>query len=152
MIETLEQAKTHVNQGLSDGVVCPCCGQLAKLYRRKIYAAPARALISLYHKNIVSPDYYHITALDVDLGGSDFSKLKYWGLIEKAPNDDPEKHSSGLWMITPKGEGYVRDHISVPKYCYVFNNEAFGFSEEKQGIRDALGEKFDYNELMGFLI
>jgi len=154
MTDTLQAAKNDLKQGWKtpDGATCKCCGQKVKLYRRRIYAAPARALISLYRKDSNTRAFYHITDLDVDLGGSDFSKLKYWGLIEKAPNDDPDKASSGLWAITEKGRSFVNNKIKLHKYALVYNDYLVAFEGIECGIKDALGKKFDYAELMGRLL
>ena len=153
-METLEQAKIHIKQGMSatSGVTCPCCAQLVKLYRRNLYHAPARSLIQLYLLDSRDPGYYHIRNLKPDLGGSDFSKLKYWGMILHAANDDPEKNSSGMWKITEKGRLFVEGKIRVHKYAFVFNDALEDFGGPQISITDALGKKFSYPELMGHLI
>lgn len=158
IIETIEQGINHIRQGMSDGVACPCCGQLVKLYRRTIYWGMAKGLIQLYHLHRAQEGYYHLRDLKTtskrsvyDL--SDFSKLKHWGLIYPCPvNDNPKTKSSGLWHITDKGIEFVEDRLRLPKYAYVFNDTVYDRGGELVGIRDALGEEFDYYELMGYLV
>ena len=152
-LETLEQAKAHVEQGLSVGIECPCCGQLAKLYKRKIYATPAAELIALFRLDSThDPDqFYHISNFR-NLHGGDISKLRYWGLVEERTNEDDTKRTSGYWRITDKGRRFALGKITVPKYAYIYNSELHGFSEQHQSIIDALGEKFNYPELMGCLL
>ncbi len=156
MIDSLQQAKNDIRQGWEtpDGATCPCCNQKVKLYPRQVYSAPARALINLY---LFQGGYHHIRDLKVDLGGSDFSKLKYWGLIEHAPRDipildDPKKRTSGYWAITDKGEDFVENKIRIPFYCYIYNDHKYNESEETKSIVEAIGDEFDYRELMGYLI
>lgn len=154
MIDSLERAKNDIQQGWDTptGATCACCGQLVKLYKRNLYYKPARSLIELYLLDCTEPGYHHIRNLKPDLGGSDFSKLKYWELISHAANDDPEKHNSGMWAITPKGRLFVEDKIKVPKYAFVFNDSLEEFGGPEIGIRDALAGKFSYPELMGYLL
>jgi len=154
-MDTLERAKNDIRQGWEtpSGAICPCCAQLVKLYQRQIYYAPAKALIELYHLNRVEPGFHHLRELNPDIGGSDFSKLKHWGLIEKEPiNDDPKKRTSGMWKITPLGELFVEDRAKVHKYAHIFNDNLEMMSGPAVGIREVLGKDFDYSELMGYLL
>jgi len=100
------------------------------------------------------PGYHHNKEFKLPdtIGAGDFTKLRYWDLIETRANDNSKTKDSGFWRITEKGRDYVEDRIQVPKICMVFNRRARGFSTDLVGIRDALGKDFDYPELMGFLI
>jgi hypothetical protein len=49
------------------------------------------------------------------------------------------------------GERWVRGEIGVPRYVYVYDNERLRFdreAEQEWTVRDALGSKFDYSQLM----
>jgi hypothetical protein len=45
MFVLLDDAKAELEAKLDEGVECPCCGQLAKRYERKLYSTMARQLI-----------------------------------------------------------------------------------------------------------
>lgn len=154
-MDTLQLAKNNMRQGMNTptGVQCPCCGQLVKLYRRKIHASMVRPLISLYHHTCRGEEFVHYRKLDGAVGNPDYTKLAYWALIEPMPNDiDPAKKDSGSWKLTDLGIVYVRGNIALPKYKWVFNGTVHETSTETASIHDAIGDKFDYAELMGNLL
>jgi hypothetical protein len=160
MIKTLEEARRDIKQGWETpkGAPCPCCGQLVKLYPRQIYWGMAKGLIELYHLNCSAPGWHHIRELKsaskrsvYDL--SDFSKLKYWGLIIPCPvNDNPKTKSAGLWLITEKGILFAENRLRVEKYAHVYNDNVEYFAGPMVGIEEALGSDFDYRDLMGYLL
>lgn len=156
-LQTLEQAATHVRQGLSNGVECPCCEQLCKLYHRSLYAAPVAALCRLYRlSGGWSGVYYHMRDIGTPTsGGGDFSKLKYWDLIQPSPpaeHSDPKTKSAGYWLLTDKGVAFVEGKTKLQKSCYVYNNKVREFEGSFVSVHDALNGKFDYADVTGRLI
>jgi hypothetical protein len=158
-MNTLEDAKTYVRAKRDEGVPCPCCGQMCKVYPRSLNAAMARFLIWLVReyeerkKDDAATDLW-ISVNEGPLiqhrkGGGDFAKMEHWGLIEQMANDDETKRTSGFWRPTQSGIDFVYYRITVPRKAMLYMNECIGFSEEKINIREALGTKFDYQELMG---
>ena len=81
-------------------------------------------------------------------GGGDFAKAAYWELIESTANEDDSKRTSGMWRLTGKGRMFVRGAITVQSHAFIYNGKTQGFSETRTGIRQALHQRFDYNELM----
>lgn len=158
-IHTLEDAKTYVLSKRDEGVPCPCCGQYCKVYPRSLNAAMARFLIWLVREYETRKKTDAATDLWVSVndgpliqnrkGGGDFAKMEHWGLIEQMANDDDTKRTSGFWRPTQSGIDFVYHRITVPKKAVLYLNECVGFSGEKINIREALGTKFDYQELMG---
>ena len=54
-------------------------------------------------------------------------------------------------MVKNKGvvkELFAQNEIEVPKYAYLYNSECKAVSPETVGVREALGLKFNYEELM----
>lgn len=148
---TIEEGKQYLRKNWEKGVPCPCCGQMVKLYTRHIYARMALDLIDLYKLDRNNPNqYFHITEIEGNRrsGGGDFAKLVYWGLVVEQKNDDETKRTSGYWAITKKGRDFVNIKITVPKSVKIFDGKFFGYSEKHVTIRDSLGKKFDYSELM----
>ena len=158
MIDSLQQAKNDIRQGWETpkGVVCKCCGQLVKVYPRQVYKTIAVRLIKLYRLHQTgAAEYYHLSKIGTPTnGGGDFTKLRYWRLIEQRPDlEDPDKKSDGYWKITQAGINFVEGKKSIIKYCHVYNNVVGYRSGGQINIHDALGkEKFNYPELMGYLI
>lgn len=143
---SIDDAIAYIKEHKSNGIDCPCCGQLVKLYKRSFYDKQAVALIMLYR----SPkEWVHSRAITerINIHG-DIAKMRFWGLIEDQPNDNTEKRNSGVWRITDKGADFVEKKIVIPKYKYFFNQQVEGESEETITITDALGKKFNYEELM----
>lgn len=150
--EALENQKSEFWSVLHAGgeLDCPCCGRYAKIYRRQIHHSVARQLIAFYHLGGHN-GFIHISELKSAFltGAGDFTKAKYWDLLDQQiNNDDPEKKHSGLWFLTEKGRDYVLGRISIPKYVIVFDDKVLRFSDELSTIQDALGNKFNYEELM----
>jgi hypothetical protein len=75
-------------------------------------------------------------------------KLAWWGLVAEKPNDDAKRKSSGFWKPTRKGVAFVYDRVRVPARAVVYNNKCEGFDGDEIGIREAIGEQFNYEELM----
>jgi len=169
--ESLAAAKVRVAEGLSDGIVCPCCHQYAREYRRKLNSGMALALIGLVRLWLTAQDqaetylgpyhgaWIHLTQINEwvrrgqSIRGSsnpcgDFAKLRYWGLIEEEPNEDPGKRKSGSWRPSATGTLFVKGLITVHGYARVYNGECAGLEGDPVSIRDALDDQFDYAELM----
>lgn len=153
--DTLSKAKRQVEHLLDHGSHCPCCGQYCKVYRRKFTWEMAAWLIWVYQEYCAAKKFRagFIALVDVrqySLRGGDYAKTAYWGLAERKPKDpeDKARRTSGLWKPTEKGEDFVQQRISIPSHAYVYNNEVKWFSDSKVDIIQALGNKFDYEELM----
>jgi hypothetical protein len=147
---SLDEARQWVIDNSEDGCDCPCCGGRVKVYPRKLYRTIARGLCvawSLHRRQWFSPRKSRVPGHD-----SDFTKLAYWGLIERATTDrDPDAEANGLWRITDAGQAFVQDASRVPSHALILQNRALALDPRRGelSIRDALGEEFDYDELMG---
>ena len=53
-----------------------------------------------------------------------------------------------LYRPTLKGGKFVRNKITVPSHVILLRNEVIGWSETHINIEEALGEHFNYYELM----
>ena len=69
---------------------------------------------------------------------SDFTILKYFGLIYKWSGENKEE-----WAITLKGRGFLYEGEKIAKYVYVFNGMVEGRSEEEVSIEEVCEEKID---------
>jgi len=146
---TLGETKAWLQARMRDGVKCPCCTQLAKIYRRTITSQMALWLMWLVRETAEAPDGWVDIKTNIDLRGGDYAKLRYWGLLEHQTNDDPAKRSSGLWRPTPVAVAFVQDRVRLHKHVLIFDDQFLSFDGDAMiGIREALGKKFNYEELM----
>ena len=159
MAMTVSEAKDELFKELAEGkhLRCPVCEQSCKRYKRKITSAMAVALIHIYryYRKHAPDDWLHveeylkgIQGLPASIRG-DFPKLRYWSLIEACEGERPDGSKRvGYYRITKYGNAFVEGIISVQKHAYIYNNKLLMFSPDKTTIQEALGEKFDYTELM----
>lgn len=151
-METLVEAKKHLRDNWEKGTDCPCCGQHVKLYSRPMHYMMVAGLIQLYNLDKKKPGYYHVSELSIGqtyTSIGDFAKLKYWGLIEQKPKDPKEnKRTSGYWRITQRGVQFVLGQRTEHERVLIFNKKNLGLTGDKIDIKQALGGRFNYNELM----
>jgi hypothetical protein len=148
-METIDQAKQYLRDNCKKGVECPCCHQYVKLYKRPMHTAMAVSLIKLYRLSRERIEYHHINEY-VDLSAGDFSKLRYWGLVEEKQKDadDSTKRTSGYWKITDAGIQFVLEQAKVQSHILLFNSKFLGFAGDMVSIKDVLKNKFNYQDLM----
>jgi len=155
-METITEAKDFLNENYKDGCICPCCNQTVKLYKRKLNSGMAKALIIMLklHKNNPNKNGFkmnmEIAKMKIPSSNIEYSKLKYWGLVQELKDEDatPGAKTSGVWKLTQKGKDFTLGKITVPTHVNIYNKIKYGYSEEHTNIIKALGNHFDYNELM----
>lgn len=149
---TLAEARESLKASLSDGANCPCCGQYAKIYRRKMNSGMAYALILLYRETeATGAEWIHLRSLLLRhrFHTGDYAYFLHWGLIEEKPHvADETDGRAGLYRITKLGKRFVRGEDLVARHVYVYDAKSHGFGDERTDIRSALGDRFSYDELM----
>ena len=117
---------------------CPHCNQLMNVYKRSIRANMLDGLFALSDRTPKKT-----CELPISSGArSDFTTLRYWGLICKSDEGDNK------WMLTEKGHLFIKNELSVPQYLFIFNSNIEGRSEELIKLSDIDGEVFDKQELL----
>lgn len=148
---TLEEGQQLLKQNIDQGMNCPCCGQFAKQYRRKLNSFMAYALILIDRHFRTSDEWLHVPSYLVRMGARDreCAKLRYWGLLQEmeAVREDNSPHA-GYYRITEEGKAFVRGEYQVPRYVHLYDNRVSGYTGEPIGIKEALGDHFRYDELM----
>ena len=132
--------------------VCPVCEHKAEILPRSISGSMARVLITWAKDH--GTEWVHVKrmlrrlGMDTEAEGGSFAKLHHWGLIERASSCSPR----GWWRVTPKGLRYARGEVKVWRTAMTLNigDKLIGFVREdgKADIREALGKKFDLDELL----
>jgi len=138
-----EQARGH-------GAPCPVCQQMTKIYHRGLNVSMAHDLIRAWRR-VGRADFHAPTVLDRGVGGGDFAKLRYWGVIEELDAARADGGRAGWWRITDVGEKWVRGTVGLPRYAYLFDGRLLRFDgdrEQEWTVRDALEDRFDYDQLM----
>jgi hypothetical protein len=158
--KTLREAREEVHAGrlTRDGVTCPACDRLAKVYRRRINVGMCRVLLALArHYRDTDGQWAKIGVGGLATSGGDYSKMRWWGLIESPPEDAERADGSarvGLWRITPLGVQFLRGEITVERYVYEYDSVPVtlelheGEQPERVNIAQCMGETFDFNEAM----
>lgn len=149
---SVEEAKQFIQENIDHGIICPCCNQFIKKYRRKLHHSMAMTLIYLcrYDKKkyewIYVKDFLRLYKLH---NTHDWTLLKYWGLIQEKPKGEGTKtRTSGMWKVTEKGYLFIENKIRVPERIHLLNNIFLEFSDETTDVKESLGKYFNYEELM----
>lgn len=148
------QGKPWWPKPVSDpGHNCPHCDRLLKVYTRKLSTGMAMSLIHLYRCHVSKPDeaYHHVTAFDIGTSRGETGHISSWGLVEAAPNEDPDRRTSGFWRLTEFGYRFVKQEERVPSHTVLcWQSEHAGFAGPLVYIDDCLSKenRFRYAELM----
>lgn len=155
VLKTLKSAKQELMENIWKGTICPCCGQTAKVYRRKLRDGMAWVMIKMleYHgTNFVHVDNFLVEIKAPSNYRSDFPKLRFWGLLEH--DDSIRKDGSnrnGFWKLTSAGVDFINNETLVWDALFVYNNMVVEYDDPKRkyiDIVEALGTSFNYEELM----
>jgi hypothetical protein len=151
---TVAEARTYIAQNSRDGVDCPCCTRFVKVYRRKLNSAMAQSLIILhnYHARNGWDVWCHLQhyMLNQDQYVGQFPLLRHWGLTEEQEGKREDGNPrTGFYRITEYGRAFARGEVDAPGAVFIFNNKVLSMDEEERTtIHTALGDKFNYAELM----
>lgn len=153
---TLADAAAWVLAQHKKGAVCPACDQLAKRYKRKLNSSMAYALLLIYRHFKTNTDWLHVPEYLEQVcntptkRGGDWAKMVYWGLIVGKDDETRADGSkrNGFYKMTQKGIDFVRGSIRVPKYATIYAAKCIAMSPEDTSISEALGDRFNYSELM----
>lgn len=153
----ISQLRAEIQRDRDLGCQCPVCDQYVKLYKRNFSSAMAIALIKInqaFHSDpnldwLKVEDYLKAdTSLPATIRG-DFAKSVHWGLlIKKKGERDDGSNRVGYYRLSSKGVDFVSGIQTIPAWVKLYNNEVIGFAEEHIDIKQALGTKFNYSELM----
>jgi hypothetical protein len=141
---TLKEARDALRLLVEEGARCPCCTQLAKVYKRKVHAGMARLLIAMWRN--AGEEWLYLPSLPQK--SRDGTGLAYWGLIEEEKARREDGGRAGWWRITEEGRGWVLMQTTIPKYAMIYDGRCLGHRGAHVTIRDALGTRFDYDDLM----
>jgi len=133
------------------GYTCEHCGSFVKMYRRSLNSNMALAILLLYKFNI--RDWVKVEDFLIKSGHKrcgDFSYLVHYGLLEKKQGDRSDGSSrNGFYKLTGRGLLFCEGKLMVQEKFLILHGGLKGFEGKEISIKEALGKKFDYSELMG---
>lgn len=152
---TVQQARDWLEPRKRKGAHCPCCDQLARIYKRTIHSAVARDLIWLVKRSLAKTTNGGMAWVDLHeeaplwvQQGRELAKLAYWGLVEQKPTESQRgARTSGIWRPTADGVDFAYGRIAVESHVVLYDNRVLGFTGKFISIRDALRKKFDFDQL-----
>ena len=127
---TLEEARARLREGVREGTWCPCCDR---------WAMRAGMETGYYVDITTAPAWL--------LRSNQLATLRWWGLIERAPNDDPKKKSSGMWALTNLGRHFIRGNVAVPRRVCTLFGDVVDQSDDTITVHD-IQHHFDYMEVL----
>ena len=157
-LTTLYAAKVWLAKLIDDGAECPCCGQLAKIYKRKLNSSMAFVLTLIERDRrgdwIHVPSYINAKVKNPAVAAAvrgDWAKLVHWGLLEELRSKRPDgSYRVGYYKITKNGRLFARNKLRVPQHIWIYDGEVIDRQDtETVSVIEALEDKFDYAELMG---
>lgn len=147
---TLGEAKDWLRARVRDGARCPCCDQYAKVYRRKLNASMARALIALARESGGAEVHLFRFLRERRIQHSDAPALRHWGFIKEADREREDGNPrAGYYRITQAGLDFAERRTSAASHALLYDNRLLQLDTEAMTtIVGALGRRFDYDELM----
>jgi hypothetical protein len=150
---TLAQARVELDRlARGDGEKCPVCTQNVKVYRRRLTAVAAKALIALYTDHGL--DFGHLPSVarrhlpEVAHQGGYLVLSAHWSLMAEERGLRPDAGRAGYWHITGHGEQWLQGATRVPSHASIYNGRCRGLDGDLISVEDALGERFDFRSLM----
>lgn len=142
----LGQARALLELDLLEGAKCPCCGQDARLYRRKLTSTTAKALIAMY---LAGPFAYHHMPTLLDAKQADEAKARHWGLISEKPGTrQGDIGPAGYWRLTQKGIDFVLNYVLIEKFACIYDGRLIRLEGDLISIQNALSNRFILADLM----
>lgn len=134
----LGEVKTYVLQARTrrQGVKCPCCGAISRVYRRALSATMLRHLIDMYKHAAAGAGRWFVVG-ERGYGTGDAAKLLYWGLAKKHPDRDR------TYAITQLGIDFVEGRVAVASHVLLYRGACIGRELATVTFGKAISKKFE---------
>lgn len=136
----------------TDGVNCPCCDGLAKVYPRTFNKTMARILVQMYLWDHDEPSRFrHVKEewpYKFGTFNPEYARMVDLGLIEE-PDEarDDGNPNTGYHRITHKGIRFVRGEVTIARRVFCYKGNVIEEDEGRITISDAMKRPFHYREL-----
>jgi len=153
---TVDEAKEWLRKEIfEEGALCPCCTQFAKVYRRPFNTAMAYAIIVFAQRLKVGvwtdiPEFLEAEKHSGIVRSREWTRLRFWKLIEPKEDEIREDGSekTGIYRLTQAGRDFAFGVTEEAHSIFMYDGRMLRKSPEMVSIREALGKKFNYDELM----
>jgi hypothetical protein len=129
------------------GVDCPNCMRLVRLLPTPLNSQVALCLAWMCKRHVErGGGWIHMPteAPRWAISHMKYGLLHWWDLAVS-----PDRGVSGMWAVRPRGLEFWTGKLAVlPKYAHLYNDTCFGYSPEGVSIADAMGDRFDYHEML----
>lgn len=144
----LPELKEWLSVRLEEGITCPCCGQHAQTYKRRISKAMVSTMGHMltaqttpgYEAREKSDGRVWVHLSKIPQQSRDTATCAYFGLIQEAT------HHRGLWRVTEEGRLFLIGVGRVFKYAHVFNGRVLTLSGPQLSVYE-VAPRFDLVEL-----
>jgi hypothetical protein len=132
---------------------CPTCGASMKVHNQRLSKGLAKLLIQFKGKVLeLNRNEIHLQK-DLRLTNNqfgNFQKLRYHGLIAKVYDKETKLHKGGYWLLTKKGNQFLKSEISTAQSVFTFRNKIVDKSPSKVFLSEVLNDESlpiwdDYN-------
>jgi hypothetical protein len=139
-----------MGQDFEKGFVCEHCESYVKQYTRSFNANMALCILLLYRFNVrgfIKVEDFLIKNGQKRCG--DFSYLIHYKFLERqeGKREDGSKRT-GYYRLTSLGILFAEGKIGAKRKFVILHNKLMGFEGDDIYIKEALGKKFSYEELM----
>lgn len=113
-----------LQQGKSAEKICPCCGAKMKLHWHKLNRGLVNVLVK-FRKQVLAKGKNEVQISELNLTTTEFcnlQKLRYHAMIAKC-RDANGNRMGGYWLLTKRGNQFVKGLIEVPEKVGTFRNK-----------------------------
>lgn len=111
---------------------CPHCNAKIVEYKHGLSKVLVRSLVKVAKRGAGA---HRISEFLSKSEYTNFSKLQYWGLAEKA--DGGER--GGVWKVTQLGLEFIKGHIQLRQYAWSYRGELVRFDGNRIYVMDVTG-------------
>ena len=118
---------------MSNKEFCSQCGATITEYKHSLGKGLLRALVKFAKHASSRGAAVNLNDCNMNLSErTNFYKLKYWGLLEKASDNE----RGGEWVMLPIGWAFVEGRIEMRKLVWSYRGEFVRFDGERVYIQD----------------
>lgn len=114
---------------------CPCCERYAKITPTHLHFTMVKQLLKMKWRGMQGQRFVRSRELaDATVGTNGcMTTTKHWGFVlngEDTTELSGTKGAASLWTISQKGLDFIAGKIAVPKFCLLYDDKVYGWSDE----------------------
>lgn len=141
---------------------CPHCGASMIIHKQTLSRGLVQSLIK-FKQAVLKHNRNSIHLDEIGLNQNQFNnfqKLRYFGLVAKFVDPETKKNVAGYWLLTKRGNLFLKNELAVPCSVYTFRNKIINrepiklkvseivLSAEIPVWQERLDFPFDYADIM----